>query len=907
MTTTNPERTTPPWLLAAKVTAPERTPGFFRRAAITDRVEPFEYQLLVLKAPTGFGKTTLLTDLYHAARETGVLTAWITLDEDDTPSVFADYLLYAFERAGLDLAVLHNLRNTVAPAPQHQQRIATVMRAVERHAAPCLLVLDEAERLADPGTVAAVESLVRHASDNLRVAVGFRENPGFDVSQVMLRGRGLGLTEADLRFSTAEIAAFFGGALSRRDLATVAERTEGWPAALQIYRNQRDAGRATDVSPALGAAVADYCNARLLRGVPEPDREFALDLALFDWIDPELVDEVMETTHAVRRLDTLSGLSGFLATLDDGNLRRLHPLIAEYCAAQRLRTDPERFRDLHRRLALAMEARGRLRKAMRHARAAGDARLAGEMLERAGGLRVWRRGGSAQLEAADRLLTADALAAYPRLALARCLLRIREGKFDEARTLYEDVRRRTRDFVRDREGGDDRALGADAFIVKVLFAGYGCQLLGSEAVQSLFAKGHELARDPALPAETRGALHELLAIAYFQMARFDTSEALGARAAELFARTRLPRGAMNMDFILGMLAMAQGRVQEAAERYARGRRKAEEVFPRDPSPALIGDILAAELALEGNNVAEIEESADGFPARLRGTAAWLDIYAAAFALASELAFVRRGPKAALAFLDESHALVRSIGLPSVTRYLSALRITVLVRNRREDRAGSAWQAAGLPTEGADVLDLDHQSWREMEAVAEARVRLLTARREFDRARELVDGLCRVAAERRLARTRLRGLALALVVEHRAGARDAADSRLARYLRAAATVDYTRPLVRDRAISVTVLRRVSETHPDPDTRASAAAMTLRLGRTTAAAPDEPASPVAPSLSARERAVLEGVAHGNRDKEIGAALGLTSDGVRYHLTRVYRKLHAANRGAAIRRARELGILS
>ena len=902
-----PPKTVPPWLLAAKVTAPERAPGLFRRSTITDHVEPFEHGLLAVQAPAGFGKTTLLADLYHAARETGVLAAWVTLDEDDAPPVFAEYLVHAFERAGLDTGALHELRNADTPTPRLQQWVATLMRVIERHAAPCLLVLDEAERLGDPDTVAAVESVLRYPAENLRIAVAFRENPGFDVSAAILDGRGVSITEADLRFSTAEIAAFVGSALSRRELAAIAERTEGWPAALQIYRNERNAGRAPGVAARDGdTAVADYCNARLLRGVSESDREFMLDLALFDWIDPPLVDEVLETADSGRRLDTHTALSGFLTTLGDGDVRRLHPLIREYCAAERLRTDPARFRDLHRRLALAMEARGQLLNAMRHARAAGDSRGAAEMLERAGGLRLRRRAGPAQLEAADRLVTAENLAAYPRLALARCLLRIRQGRFDEARTLYEDARRRTRDFARDRDGGDDTALSTDAFLVRALFVGNGCQLLGSEAVQSLFATGQELARDPTLPPETRAALHELLAIAHFQMARFDSSEALGLRASEFFASSETPRGAMNMDFVLGMLAMARGRVREAAERYANGRRKAETFFRRDPGPALIGDVLTAELALERNQVAGIEEAADGFAARLRGTAAWLDIYAAAFAVAAELTFIRRGPPAALAFLDESRAQSRTVGLPSVTRYLSALRVTVLVRTGREDRAANAWDVAGLPVEVADVLDLDRQSWREMEAVAEARTRLLTALRQFDRARELVEGLCRVAAERGLARTRLRGLALAMVVEHRAGARDAADARLAEYLGSAAESDYVRPLVRDRAISVTVLRRLSETHSDPGARAAAEAMALRLGATTPAAPLAPSSPAAPALTARERAVLEGVARGDRDKEIAATLDLTSDGVRYHLTRVYRKLHAGNRGVAVRRARELGVL-
>ena len=98
----------PPWLLKAKVVAPEPAKGYLRRASLLQRLDGLlERRLTVLRAPAGFGKTTVLADVAHGAKEQGLVVAWISLDDDDTPNIFGSYLAAAFEHAGLDLTPLN--------------------------------------------------------------------------------------------------------------------------------------------------------------------------------------------------------------------------------------------------------------------------------------------------------------------------------------------------------------------------------------------------------------------------------------------------------------------------------------------------------------------------------------------------------------------------------------------------------------------------------------------------------------------------------------------------------------------------------------------------------------------------------------------------------------------------------
>ena len=122
-----PSSIVPLWLLQAKVSTPEAGGGQVPREALLRRLDALlECRFAALQAPAGFGKTTVLADYSRSKKAQGMVVAWVSLDEDDTPSVFGSYLAYAFEWAGLDLSLLSELR-----------RLVVVSRDLpDRHACP---------------------------------------------------------------------------------------------------------------------------------------------------------------------------------------------------------------------------------------------------------------------------------------------------------------------------------------------------------------------------------------------------------------------------------------------------------------------------------------------------------------------------------------------------------------------------------------------------------------------------------------------------------------------------------------------------------------------------------------------------------------------------------------------------
>ena len=256
-----------------------------------------------------------------------------------------------------------------------------------------------------------------------------------------------------------------------------------------------------------------------------------------------------------------------------------------------------------------------------------------------------------------------------------------------------------------------------------------------------------------------------------------------------------------------------------------------------------------------------------------------------------------GADGAIAVVDHMWEHARRTELSALARYLSALSVSVLARAGRVGEAGHRWRSSNLPEAVADCLELGGQTWREMEALSCARVRLLMSEGELAAGRRLTHGLIDVAASRGLKRTVMRALVLAMALEEQGGDREAACAHLARFLPLFAETGYALAPVSDAEVLIPVLQTFLNTHPDTPFSNAAESLVSALSHRGA--------DIVPRLTTREEEVLQRLEM-QRDKEIAAALGLTPDGVRYHIRKLFMKLKAQDRAMAVRRARTLGML-
>ncbi|HVH99060.1 MAG TPA: hypothetical protein VM869_10130, partial [Enhygromyxa sp.] len=193
--------------------------------------------LTVVLGPAGAGKSTAVVAwLEH----TQLPVAWLSLDpSDDTPNRFLAYALAALQtvepRLDGDPSAL-----LAAPTPDDLEALwadAIVIPLVEREA-PLVLVLDDYHVITDPRLHAAIAWLLDHGPSCLRLVLLSRSEPPLPLARARARGALGHIGVEELRFSFDEARRFYVEVMQLRiddeAVATLEQRTEGWPAGAQL-------------------------------------------------------------------------------------------------------------------------------------------------------------------------------------------------------------------------------------------------------------------------------------------------------------------------------------------------------------------------------------------------------------------------------------------------------------------------------------------------------------------------------------------------------------------------------------------------------------------------------------------------------------------------------------------------
>lgn len=190
-----------------------------RLMAALDRV--LDVRLLVVAAPPGWGKTTVLAQW---ARQASVDVAWWRADADPVDPV-----------AGLATGLAASLlpRRTRLPRTPSLDDLVAALDGIDD---PVVIVIDDFQRIADDRVAAALERLLLATPDRVRVMIGSRVAPGLNFARSELPSLVVG--PGELRFRASEVAELFeahtGARLDVDKARALADHTEGWAAALHL-------------------------------------------------------------------------------------------------------------------------------------------------------------------------------------------------------------------------------------------------------------------------------------------------------------------------------------------------------------------------------------------------------------------------------------------------------------------------------------------------------------------------------------------------------------------------------------------------------------------------------------------------------------------------------------------------
>jgi LuxR family maltose regulon positive regulatory protein len=382
-------------ILATKLYLPRLRPNVVIRPRLIERLnEGLHRNLILIAAPAGFGKTTLVSEwLAGGARP----TAWLSLDEgDNDPARFLTYLVAALQTIAPTLGegVLGALQSPQLPPTE--AILTALLNDLTTISEQFVLVLDDYHVLDAKPIDQALTYLVEHLPPQMHLVIATREDPHLPLARLRARGHLTELRAADLRFTPAEAAEFLnqgmGLSLLAADIARLSDRTEGWIAGLQLaalaLRGPLSPQGRQDVPGFIQAFagdhryIMDYLVEEVLQRQPQAVRSFLLQTAILDRLNGPLCDAVTALAGGSARLEALERGNFFVVPLDDQrHWYRYHHLFGEVLRAHLMAEQPDQVSTLHRRASEWYQQHGSADNAIGHALPAEDFARVADLVE----------------------------------------------------------------------------------------------------------------------------------------------------------------------------------------------------------------------------------------------------------------------------------------------------------------------------------------------------------------------------------------------------------------------------------------------------------------------------------------------------------------------------------------------
>lgn len=395
---------------------------------------------ILIQAPAGFGKTSLLAQWRLEHLSHGLVVAWVSAQARDTPQRLAQALAMAVRRSSGRSTFGHVLLDSVGPTGL--EGITIWLAELAQTALDVVLIVDEAERL-PAASREALGYLLRNAPPNLRTVIASRPDSSLDIDDLIAYGQCVVVGPAMLRFKLEETLELvherFGTSIDKNTAARLHALTEGWPLGLQLSLTMMARGADVAGIAGIGGRLRDQFLTLMLANLDASDREFLTRIAILDHLHPELCRRVAEFEDATERLARLSRDTPVFVAAEQGDWLRMHTLARDVLREAFAALPKAQQEGAHARAAAWLAERGMLEDAARHALIAGQRELAYELAERSLYEAIVTHGRQGVVLEWLAQLPADELDRRPRLLLAAAWTLATSERHEDAGRMVERI------------------------------------------------------------------------------------------------------------------------------------------------------------------------------------------------------------------------------------------------------------------------------------------------------------------------------------------------------------------------------------------------------------------------------------------------------------------------------------
>jgi LuxR family transcriptional regulator, maltose regulon positive regulatory protein len=344
-------------------------------------------RVTIVSAPAGTGKTSLLRAWADQAGPDCRIAFMTVRPGQHDMQLFWLSLLGAVRAAagtGEDGAQLP----PPAPGSSSSAMADKVLSELEQSCGRFVLVIDDLHELSSPEAGGQLTALLTRLPARVRAIVATRRDMPLRLHGLRLAGDLAEIRAAELRFTddeTRRLLAAAGIALPGHVATMLHQRTEGWAAGLRLavlsLAGHPDPERFVAEFSGSDRTVAEYLMAEMLDRQPPEVQRLLLRTSVLDRVNGELADLLTGATGSERILLDLEDANAFVLSLDPGRTWfRYHRMFGDLLRLELRRTMPADVAGLHRLAARWLAERGHAADAIGHLQAAGDWDQAARML-----------------------------------------------------------------------------------------------------------------------------------------------------------------------------------------------------------------------------------------------------------------------------------------------------------------------------------------------------------------------------------------------------------------------------------------------------------------------------------------------------------------------------------------------
>ncbi|GCE14909.1 hypothetical protein KTT_47680 [Tengunoibacter tsumagoiensis] len=416
------------------------------------------YKLILLHAPAGYGKTTLLADF---ARHTQLPCCWYLLENTDTDKItFLKYLITSIRLRfpSLNTVLDSLLTNALATNNKHRYEavidalIATIEEDCPERFAIILCNYQEVNEYQEINDL--LNYLLRKLPTKCVLIIDSRATPDLEFASLLARREMIGMGSAFLQFHAQEIyqlAQLQGkGQMTLAEAKQLVDAFEGWItgillsshlSTMQLLRQSHDAslimahqGIETDRQ-----YLFSYVVNEVFRHHPQV-YSFLKEASILLEMTPSLCSQILNVPDAYEHLQYLEQNGLFVTHSGEGTQISYvcHPVLRELFSSELHHQAPERFRALHHRAALFFQETDDYRKAIYHAKEAKEHVMVAELIITAHE-QMMDQGNIETLTWWIDSLPTYTLACYPKLPLLRAKIYLLAGDHTNALSLLDQV------------------------------------------------------------------------------------------------------------------------------------------------------------------------------------------------------------------------------------------------------------------------------------------------------------------------------------------------------------------------------------------------------------------------------------------------------------------------------------